>query len=445
MVFSSYEFIFAFLPLVIVGYYLLSGLRSIAYQHLFLTGASLFFYGYFNITYLWIIIASIIVNYSIAKGIDYCTGNGTRSRRGLLVLGVLFNVGLLGYFKYHDFFVENINAVFACSFNLKYIILPLGISFFTFQQLSFLISIYKKEEKVETFLDYSLFVTFFPQLIAGPIVLYTEMIPQFKDPKRRYINWDNFANGLYVFAVGLFKKIVIADTVALFVDNGYGVADPGFVTAWVVALSYTMQIYFDFSGYCDMAIGIGKMFNINLPINFNSPYKSQSITEFWRRWHMTLGRALKTYVYIPLGGNRRGISRTYVNLFITFFVSGLWHGAAWTFVLWGVLHGVFIILERLAGGLFVAVPRYVKICTTFLVVNFLWVLFRAPDLETSLLFLKKMVSFGELDFNRVHLLANDGLIGFPSLAWNVYIFSILIVLSGIVFFYKEHDRDGQCV
>ena len=280
MVFSSYVFTLAFLPAVLLAYYALSHLKNGVWQRVFLIAASLFFYAYYNIKYLILILASIAVNYFLASRMQKAGG---RARKVLLTAGVLFNIALIGYFKYYDFFVSNINAVFGSSFALKHILLPLGISFFTFQQLSFLVSVYRGEEKVERLRDYCLFVTFFPQLVAGPIVLYSEMIPQFKDESRRFFNAENFAAGVWMFAVGLFKKAVLADTLAFFADNGFGMAAPGLAAAWCTSLSYTLQIYFDFSGYSDMAVGLGRMFNIELPFNFLSPYRSESITEFWRR------------------------------------------------------------------------------------------------------------------------------------------------------------------
>lgn len=329
MIFSSYLFMFAFLPVVLLGYYALSRLKNGFYQRLFLIFASLFFYGYYNINYVFLILLSIAVNYMIALQIQ------KSGQKIWLCLGVAFNILLIGYFKYYDFFIDNINSIFHARFLEKNIVLPLGISLFTFQQISFLISVFKAEEKVEKLRDYCLFVLFFPQLIAGPIVLYSEMISQFKENSRRYFCADRFASGLYIFTTGLFKKAVIADTLAVFVDNGFAMTGLGMAVGWAVSVSYTLQIYFDFSGYSDMAVGLGKMFNIDLPFNFLSPYKSESISEFWKRWHITLGRALSTYIYIPLGGNRKGLPRTCVNLFLTFLVSGLWHGASWTFVFWG--------------------------------------------------------------------------------------------------------------
>ena len=431
MVFSSYIFILAFLPIVVIGYYLLSLLDKSSYQRLFLIGASLFFYGYYNVKYLMIILVSMVLNYGLAMMIQKSSGGKDKF---FLTLGVLANVALIGYFKYYDFFVENINAVFGSDFNLRYILLPLGISFFTFQQLSFLVSVYKREEKVERLRDYCLFVTFFPQLVAGPIVLYSEMIPQFKDEARRKFNAENFATGIYLFSMGLFKKAVISDTLAGFVANGFGMTNLGLAAGWMVSLSYTLQIYFDFSGYSDMAVGLGKMFNIDIPFNFLSPYKSKSISEFWRRWHITLGRALSTYVYRPLGGNRKGMVRTCINLFLTFFVSGLWHGAAWTFVLWGVLHGVFSIIERIFKEKIEKIPHAVRVFGTFLVVNALWVLFRAESFAQALEVYRGMLSFGTLDFAQLQTVVGfEADVNLPAIMDYGYIIGLVGLLLVVIF------------
>ena len=431
MVFSSYVFILAFLPVVLSVYYALSRLKNGIYQRLFLIAASLFFYGYYNTRYLILITASIAVNYGIALAIQK---HRAKAGRLLLVIGILFNVGLIGYFKYYDFFVENINAVFGCSFTLRHLLLPLGISFFTFQQLSFLISVWRGEEKVERFRDYCIFVTFVPQLVAGPIVLYSEMIPQFKDERRRFFNPDYFASGIWLFSVGLFKKAVIADTLALFADNGFGMTNLGLAAGWITALSYTLQIYFDFSGYSDMAVGLGRMFNIDIPFNFRSPYRSESISEFWRRWHITLGRALSTYVYKPLGGNRRGLFRTCVNLFLTFLVSGLWHGAAWTFVLWGALHGLFVVAERILDKPLQKIPKPVRICGTFLVVTALWVLFRADGFGQALEVWRGMVAFGDPAISQLStIVGTAAYIDFPLALDCVYILVLEAVLLFVVF------------
>ena len=434
MVFSSYVFILAFLPMVLIVYFGLSRLKNNLYQRLFLIAASLFFYGYHSVQYLLLILASIAVNYILALQIQ-------KSQNSLskvwLTVGVLFNVALIGYFKYYDFFIENVNLIFNSHFTLKRLLLPLGISFFTFQQLSFLVSVYKREEVVERLRDYCLFVTFFPQLVAGPIVLYSEMIPQFKDETRRYFNPDNFSAGMYMFAIGLFKKLVIADSLSVWVDNGFGMSGLGFAAAWVVSLSYTLQIYFDFSGYSDMAVGLGKMFNIDIPFNFRSPYLSKNITEFWRRWHITLGRSLSTYVYIPLGGNRKGLARTCVNLFLTFLVSGLWHGAAWTFILWGALHGVFSIADRIAGDKVNVIPKAIRIFITFLIVNALWVLFRANGFSQALEIYKGMVNFAYPGLEAVSTIVYDGVISFPGIVNYACAFGTIGILSAFVFFGKN--------
>jgi len=436
MVFSSYVFIFLFLPIVLIIYFWLSKTKSIHYQHIFLIAASLFFYAYFNYMYVFIIISSIVVNYSIAllmRNTSRKADNKDKHRKLFLVLGILFNIGLLGYFKYYDFFIENINAVFGASYNLKHIILPLGISFFTFQQLSFIISVYKKEERVENFIDYCVFVLFFPQLVAGPIVLYKEMIPQFLDRQRRYINYDNLSRGIFIFVIGLFKKACIADTISLFVEHGFESTNLSMASAWATSLFYTLQIYFDFSGYSDMAIGLGKMFNINIPMNFNSPYKSHSITEFWQRWHITLGRALRTYIYIPLGGNRKGKTRTYINLFLTFLVSGFWHGAAWTFIVWGVLHGIFVIIERAAKKYIERIPGVVRILITFLVVNFLWVLFRAETFSDAMMIYRGMFDFAHIGIDTLSKLVMDDLVNFPTIIDIAYVFGLIGTLLYVVF------------
>ena len=430
MVFSSFPFLLLFLPIVLIGYYALSYVKNDTYQRLFIILASLFFYGYQNVNYLALILASIAVNYLIALGIQ----KQNAGAKPLLILGVLFNVALIGYFKYYDFFIENINLVAGTDFVLKRIMLPLGISFFTFQQLSFLVSVYQGEEKVEKLRDYALFVLFFPQLVAGPIVLYSEMIPQFKDRQRRYFNAENFAAGIYIFSMGLFKKAVLADTLCVFADNGFAMGDPGLAAAWATTLSYTLQIYFDFSGYSDMAVGLGKMFNIDIPFNFLSPYQSESITQFWRKWHITLGRALSTYVYKPLGGNRKGLTRTCINLLLTFLVSGFWHGASWTFILWGGLHGVFMVIERLLGKRREIVPKMIRIFATFMVVNALWVLFRAENIGQTMEIFRGMVAFDRLALYQMSdVMGETANINFPLTFDVAYIGTMIVTLLFVVF------------
>lgn len=410
MLFNSYVFMLAFLPATLLAYFLLGRLpERLPLNKLFLVLASFVFYGYNNPRYVPIIVSSILVNYALSQ---MMLRAGRRAvRLPLMLLGLCFNLGILFYFKYHDFFVSNVNAAFGLSLAFNNVALPLGISFFTFQQLSYVIDSYRKSVPRYDLLDYALFVTFFPQLIAGPIVLHSEIVPQFADPRNRRFNYDNFAPGLYAFARGLFKKVVVADTFAVAVEAGFGAASTlNTPEAWLVALGYAFQLYFDFSGYCDMATGIGLMFNIRIPINFNSPYKSLSIREFWQRWHITLSRFLTQYLYFPLGGSRRGALRTYVNLLIVFLASGLWHGAGWLFLLWGLLHGVASVLYRMTRRRYDALPAALRWLLTFAFVVIAWVFFRAPTLPDALSILRAMFtpSFGPVREGIVEAFALPG-------------------------------------
>jgi alginate O-acetyltransferase complex protein AlgI len=351
MLFNSYIFIFIFLPLVLIGWYGLNFYKKYQLANLFLAIMSLWFYGYFNASYLAIILVSIGVNYCLSFLLTKIPETSVHEKlihRIFLFAGLLFNLGILFYFKYYDFFMENVNAVFGTSFTLRNILLPLGISFFTFQQLSFIIDRALGKAEHYPFLNYVTFVTFFPQLIAGPIVLYDELIPQFQDLSKRRFDSVSFAGGIYLFVLGLAKKVLLADTFGLMVNYGFAQTfSLDAVSTIVVVLSYTFELYFDFSGYSDMAMGLAQMFNITLPINFNSPYRSCSIKEFWQRWHITLSRFFVTYVYIPLGGSRKGKARMLLNTFLIFLLSGLWHGAAWTYVVWGVIHGILVVWDNL--------------------------------------------------------------------------------------------------
>ena len=390
MLFNSYYFIFLFLPLSLAGYYILNYVNLYRLAGIFLIGMSLWFYGYFNRSYLLIICGSIIANFLFAKIMDRFSEKQS-VKKCILILGILTNVILIFYYKYFNFFLENINTLFHTSFALKNILLPLGISFFTFQQISFLVDAYRGETKDYSFEEYALFVSFFPQLVAGPVVLHSETIPQFRDPKKRRVNYANFSRGLYVFSLGLFKKIILADTFGRAVDYGFS-ALPALnsLETFIVSLCFTFQLYFDFSGYCDMAVGIGSLFNITLPQNFNSPYKACSIIEFWERWHMSLTRFLRTYIYFPLGGSRRGTIRTYVNVMIVFLVSGIWHGANWTFILWGILHGLLNCLNRIFKKQWAKLWKPLRWLSTFLTINFLTALFRADDLAAAKTFFKRL-------------------------------------------------------
>jgi len=341
---------------------------------------------------------SILFNYGIYK--SFSKIKMVHLRRGVLFAGLFINLGVLFYFKYFDFFISNINGLFKTDFGLKNLLLPLGISFFTFQQISFLIDAYREEVYDCNFRTYALFVSFFPQLIAGPIVTHDEMIPQFMDDKKKQMNWNNLSQGLYMFALGMSKKVLVADIFGKAAGWGFSnYTQLDTTNAILAVLSYTIQIYFDFSGYCDMAIGIGKMLNIELPLNFDSPYKSLTILEFWERWHITLTRFFTKYIYIPLGGNRKGKVRTYFNIMIVFFVSGLWHGANWTFILWGVGHGVFSVITRCFKKKFDTFHPALNWMITFSFVNVMWVFFRADSILNALVILKNIV---KLEIGKIH-------------------------------------------
>ncbi len=397
MLFNSSIYIFCFLPLVVTGYFLLNRQRYILAAVALVVLGSLFFYRYWYADYLYLLMSSILVNYSFGAMLQQGgkrqrkQGSEKLSRSLLLAVGILFNLGLLGYFKYTDFFLVNVNYLFDQHFSLPHLTLPLAISFFTFQQIAYLVDCSRDNAGEYDFLHYCLFVSFFPQLIAGPIVHHQEMMPQFKRLRNKVFSWPHVALGTFFFSVGLFKKVWIADHFSIWVNRGFGAeADLTFFDAWGTSLSYTMQLYFDFSGYADMAIGSALFFNIVLPVNFNSPYKAASIQDFWRRWHMTLSRWLREYLYIPMGGNRGGGLRTLFNLFVTFLLAGLWHGAGWTFVVWGVLHGLALVVHRLWQKVPFRLPVMLGWMFTFLFVNMAWVVFRANDLGNALDVLKGM-------------------------------------------------------
>jgi D-alanyl-lipoteichoic acid acyltransferase DltB (MBOAT superfamily) len=387
MLFNSPIYLFLFLPLTVAIYYLLNRYRLVLAGKAWLVFASLGFYSYWNPIYLPLIVASMLVNYGLGTALSREANAGRRnvSRQLLFGMGVVLNLCLLGYYKYANFFIANLNSLTGADFGLLHLALPLAISFFTFQQVAYLADSFQGRTHEYDFLNYCLFVTFFPQLIAGPIVHHKEMMPQFEQVRAKLLDYRNLALGLFVFFVGLFKKVVIADTFAVWAGIGFDqLAQPGFFDAWTASLSYALQLYFDFSGYTDMAVGSALMFNIILPLNFNSPYKALDIQDFWRRWHMTLSRWLRDYLYIPLGGNRRGEGRTYVNLFLTFLLGGLWHGAGWTFVAWGAMHGAGTALHKGWQGRGVRMPRWFAWFLTFNFVNFAWVFFRATSFDDAM-------------------------------------------------------------
>ncbi len=398
MLFNAYEFMFAFLPITLAGFFWLGANRGLRPAVAWLVAASLFFYGYWRPVYLLLIGGSIIFNYATGLGIARLLGDGrNRAAKSLMITGVIANLASIGLFKYADFIIDNVNTVAGSDFSNLNLLLPLAISFFTFQQISYLADAYNGEPVERDFLSYALFVTFFPQLIAGPIVHHSEMLPQFRKPGIGRINWDDIAVGISIFSLGLFKKSIIADNIAGFSDPVFAAAAAGetitLLDGWVGALAYTGQLYFDFSGYSDMAIGLARMFGIRLPLNFNSPYKARDISEFWRRWHMTLSRFLRDYLYIALGGNRAGQIRRYINLGATMLLGGLWHGAGWTFVIWGGLHGFYLIINHAWNWVWytrrgvVRSNGVVSVWTgrllTFLAVVVAWVYFRAESLDAA--------------------------------------------------------------
>ncbi len=396
MIFNSTEFLFLFLPITLIGYFTLNNLNSKNISKLWLVLCSLFFYGYYNKWYLFIISSSLIVNFIIGNKIHSCTYKNLIGKT-YLIIGITFNLLLLGYFKYYDFFIFNLNKIFITNLKVLNIMLPLGISFFTFQQLSFLIDSYKGSNIKYNFLDYCLFVTFFPQLVAGPIVLPSEMMPQFENNDNKKINYENMSKGLYLLSIGLVKKVFIADTLSILANSGFN--NPYNLTMMdsiLTSFGYTFQLYFDFSGYCDIAMGIALMFNINLPLNFNSPYKSTNIKEFWNNWHITLGRFLTNYLYYPLGGSKLGKTRTLVNLFIVFLISGIWHGAGWTFIIWGCLHGLAMIIHRLWSYTEKKLPKVLGWFITFNIVNIFWIFFRANDVDSAIKIIISMFNISTL-------------------------------------------------
>ncbi len=403
-------FIFIFLPIMLIGYFWLLHKRLVLGSKVWLVGGSLFFYGFWNIIYIPLLLASIFINFFVGAAMADAPQTDERAKllktfssKKLLLFGIFFNIALLAYFKYTDFFLTNFNGIFGTNVPLTHIILPLGISFFTFTQIAFLVDAYKNEVKEVDLLRYMLFVTYFPHLLAGPILHHKEMMPQFASRWNFVLRWKNITSGLFLFSLGLFKKVIIADFFADYANYFY--ADTSaldMLQAWATSLSYTLQLYFDFSGYTDMAIGVSLLFNIRLPINFNSPYKATSIQDFWRRWHMTLSRFLRDYIYIPLGGSRKGSMRTSINLMATFIIGGIWHGAGWTYVFWGFLHGMALVINHIWKSLGLKLPTVVAWFLTFNFVNLAWVFFRAPTWEDATTVVNMMFAWSEFNLDDIY-------------------------------------------
>lgn len=394
MVFSSSLFLLYFLPIFLVIYYVINK----KYKNIFALIASIFFYSWGAPDFIFIVLGSIVIDFYIVK---YLNDAPRRKKRILMSLSVILNIGLLAYFKYANFFIENVNAVFesfdATPMKWTDIILPIGISFFTFQKLTYSVDVYRKvHSPLKKVTDYAMYILMFPQLIAGPIVRFNEIADRIEN-RKKYETVDNRLLGFFRFIIGLAKKVLIANVMGEQVDKIFAMSPETLSTplAWIGIIAYAFQIYYDFAGYSDMAIGIGKMMGFKFPENFNNPYISRSITEFWRRWHITLGRFMKDYLYIPLGGNRVNTQRRlFFNLVFVFILSGLWHGAAWTFIFWGVYHGLFLILDRLfLKKVLDKIGKYPSIIFTFIVILIGWVLFRSPDITFAWSYINKMFEF----------------------------------------------------
>ena len=404
MLFNSLSFLFLFAPVVILGFYLL-GARSAAAACAWLGGFSLVFYAMWHPPHTLILLASIVLNFVAGNLIGRTNGAFGLSRSTLLKIAISTNLVALCYFKYAGFFVVNLTAALGLQWTIGEIVLPLGVSFFTFTQIAYLVDTYQDKVKEHNFNRYLLFVTYFPHLVAGPIIHHKDVMSQFEQRATFKFNDVNFSLGIIIFIIGLFKKVVIADNVSIYVAPIFKLAEQGvsldIATAWVGALAYTIQLYFDFSGYSDMAIGLSMMFNVRLPFNFDSPYKARNIIDFWRRWHISLSVFLRDYLYIPLGGNRLGNSRRYINMGITMLLGGLWHGAGWTFIVWGALHGAYLGVNHFWQARFVANKlknsfflHGLSWALTLLAVIVAWVFFRAQTVQGALTMLSAMMGFG---------------------------------------------------
>ncbi|MFZ2158804.1 MAG: MBOAT family protein [Bradyrhizobium sp.] len=421
MLFNSYQFIFLFLPVALAGYFASDRLGNVA-PVIWLALASLGFYSVSSWQFVPLLLGSIAFNYAVGW-LLISSRLHPAPRFAILAFGVAGDLAVLGYFKYAGFLAANLNAIFATGFAVN-VLLPVGISFYTFTQIAFLVDAYRGKVARYALPHYALFVTYFPHLIAGPILHHRDMIPQFERAEAKRPDPHLILCGLIIFAIGLFKKTCLADGIQPLVSLAFGPNAPTFDQAWLGALAYTFQLYFDFSGYSDMAIGISLMFGIFLPLNFNSPYKATSIIDFWRRWHMTLSQFLRDYLYIPLGGNRHGAVLRYVNLMITMVLGGLWHGAAWTFVVWGALHGAYLCVNHAWNRFGPAVaPRFEGVANiaafvvTFIAVVVAWVFFRADSMTTALYVLSKMADPGNIAFGRLEIAQAAFIAVYAAIAW----------------------------
>ncbi len=453
MQFNSYVFILQFLPVMIVSYFIINKINQNLGKIVLIIGSAVFYiYGGWNIAA--ILGASIVVNYTLAFLIDKLK----KIKKPLIFIDIIANVALLFYFKYYNFTMLNICKMLDKSFTMKEIILPLGISFFTFQQIMYVVNVYRGTLENKGLIDYLVYILYFPKIIMGPIVEPAELIAQINDEKLKKVDWDNIASGLKLFSFGLFKKLILADTFAKAVNWGFGnVNNATAMDLFLVMLFYTFEIYFDFSGYTDMAVGVSGILNIKLPMNFDSPYKATSIRDFWKRWHMSLTKFLTKYIYIPLGGSRKGEERTYINTMIVFLVSGIWHGANWTFIVWGVVHGALSMVDRWCEEQEKKLIEAVRWMGTFFAVNVLWLLFRAESIMQWRTMLKKMFCFQDMSVSQglidtfnlpetqlildvFHLkVLNDNVRGFSLFIFTLVSFAICLVPENN---YRNKDKLG---
>ena len=450
MLFHSYIFILLFLPIAVLGYYGINRTGKYKLGILWLIGMSCWFYGAFSIKYLLLFLCSVVINQAGVQWMEKMPS--LPKKRILFIVMLLLNIGLLVYYKYSNFFIENINQICGTALPLLKLGLPVGISFYTFRQLSYIIDCYKEDIKPYSFMEYAAYALFFPLMVQGPIAYHDHIIGQFREEERKKVSYVSLSRGIYAFARGMAKKVLLADTLAPITEMvfprpyAYSVGD-----IWIAMLCYTLQIYFDFSGYCDMAYGIGQMFRIELPFNFNSPYKAESVSDFWDRWHITLTKFFTKYIYIPLGGSRKGKLRTYLNILIVFVVSGLWHGANWTFILWGTLNGFFMILERILKSAIQKIPIWIRRTVTFVITVFLWSIFNAPTVahEKVLLRMLGTEKFGVIsteltdyfnELTEVRFIGRFGLQGLIDTYPPVLLILFIAVMLIAVWFFKNTEQ-----
>lgn len=446
MLFNSYAFLLVYLPIVFLGFFSFSKLHLTKAAQGWLLLSSLFFYGFWDVRYLPLLMGSIIFNYGMGSWM--LKEQRPQRKKVFLIGGIAADLGLLFYYKYSNFFISNLLS----TSQWMEIILPLGISFFTFTQIAYLVDAYQNKVEKGDFLSYGLFVTIFPHLIAGPILHHKDMIKQFTSLRMYVISWPNIAQGIFLFVIGICKKVLIADQLALYVKPIFdeSIEPISFIVAWLGAISYTLQLYFDFSGYSDMAVGLGLLFSLRLPINFNSPYQSDCMIDFWRRWHITLSQFLRDYLYISLGGNRYGKWGKMRNLFITMLLGGLWHGAGWTFILWGACHGLFLGINHVWRDLKLAMPHLLAKALTLLAVTCAWVIFRSPNVDQAANILGGMAGFHGMILPEKYasflpFLKSFGIIfgELPNSHFKLYDLAMLGLLSAVVLFLPNSNFWAQ--